>query len=54
MKKTYITPAMTEQSLDTQCIIALSLKQTPASSSDALVKGNEWDIWGDDIDEEDL
>lgn len=54
MKKTYIMPAMQAQSLDTQCIIALSLRQTPADSSDALVKSNEWDIWGDDIDDEDL
>jgi len=54
MKKTYITPALKEQSIETQCVIALSLRLAPADSSDALVKSNEWDIWGDDIDEEDL
>lgn len=54
MKKTYITPAMIVQSIETQCIIALSLRLTPADSSEVLVKSNEWDIWGDDIDEEDL
>ena len=57
MKKTYISPALIVQHIQTEGLMALSLKTGPASSDPALVKGTgDWgDIWGDeeefDIDE---
>ncbi len=51
MKKTYIAPELKEQLMETQNIIALSLRGT-ADDSDALVKGSDnWDIWGEDAND---
>ena len=49
MKKTYISPELEVQLMQTEGLLALSLKGE-ANSSDALVKGSgDWgDIWGDD------
>ena len=49
MKKTYISPELKVQLMQTEGLMALSLKGT-ANSSDALVKGaGDWgDIWDDD------
>ncbi len=55
MKKTYISPALVVQHIQTVGLMALSLKGT-ADDSAALVKGSgDWgDIWGDEeeFDEE--
>jgi len=50
MKKNYIIPALAVQKIEVQNIIALSLQDGKADSSDALVKsGGDWtDIWGED------
>ena len=48
MKKTYITPELEVQLVQAEGLIALSLQQETADSSDALVKedAGEWnDIW---------
>lgn len=54
MKKTYISPELKEQLMQTEGLLALSLKGE-ANSSEALVKGSgDWgDIWDDneEIDE---
>ena len=49
MKKTYISPELKEQLMQTEGLMALSLKGT-ANSNEALVQGaGDWgDIWGDD------
>lgn len=56
MKKKYIIPSLAVKDIETENIIALSLKEGAASSSyNVLVKGNngnEWDIWGEDDFEE--
>ena len=51
MKKTYISPALIVQHIQTEGLMALSLKGT-ADGSAALVKGaGDWgDIWDDDED----
>ena len=51
MKKTYISPELKVQLMQTEGLMALSLKG-PANSSEALVKGaGDWgDIWDDDED----
>jgi hypothetical protein len=54
MKKQYIAPEFAIQSMETQQIIALSLKKDPADDSAALVKDanvNDWNIWGDEEEE---
>lgn len=55
MKKTYISPELKVQLMQTEGLMALSLKG-PADDSAALVKGaGDWgDIWDDneEIDEE--
>ena len=48
MKKTYMTPELTTQLMQTEGLIALSLQSEKADNSDALVKEDtgEWgDIW---------
>lgn len=52
MKKTYIAPTLTMHFVETQNIIALSLQRGTANSSDALVKGNDWDIFDEGGDED--
>lgn len=48
MKKTYIAPALEAVHIQAQQMIALSLQQgVNADSSDALVKDNDWDIFGE-------
>lgn len=47
MKKNYIAPELTIHLVETQNIIALSLQTGKASGDDALVKGNDWDIFGE-------
>lgn len=56
MKKTYIKPELTAQLINTEGLIALSLQSGHADSSDALVKNDWGDIWGDDTssDNEDI
>ena len=51
MKKTYISPELKVQLMQTEGLMALSLKGT-ADGSAALVKGaGDWgDIWDDDED----
>ena len=51
MKKVYIAPEFTQYLADTQNIIALSLKTIPADDSNALVKENDWNIWGEEEEE---
>ena len=48
MKKTYITPELMVQLVQTEGLIALSLQSGTADGSDALVKGNDWNIFGDE------
>ena len=48
MKKTYIAPELAIHRIETQNIIALSLLSDKADGSDALVKGNDWDVWGEE------
>ncbi len=48
MKKTYITPELSVQLMQTEGLIALSLQEGKANNDDALVKEDvgEWgDIW---------
>lgn len=53
MKKQYIAPEFAILSMETQQIIALSLKTTAADDSPALVKeNNDWNIWGVEEEEE--
>ena len=51
MKKTYISPELKVQLMQTEGLMALSLKGT-ADGSEALVKGaGDWgDIWDEDED----
>ncbi len=52
MKKTYIAPALETVNVQTQQMMALSLLEGTADSSDALVKsGGDWDIWGEDVED---
>jgi hypothetical protein len=49
MKKKYIAPELAIELMETQQIIALSLKDEAADNSTVLTKyGDEWDIWSDD------
>ena len=53
MKKTYLQPETEILYLRNMEMIALSLKDEPATGDDALVKGdNNWNIW-DNSEEED-
>ena len=56
MKKTYISPELKEQLMQTEGLLALSLKGDADSTKEVLVKGaGDWgDIWDDneEIDEE--
>ena len=48
MKKKYIAPALEAFPVEVQQIIALSLiKDGKANDRDALVKENDWDIFGE-------
>lgn len=47
MKKKYIAPALEAFPVEVQQIIALSLMDGKANDSDALVKDNDWDIFGE-------
>lgn len=47
MKKIYISPILQTVHVQPQQMMALSLQTNKADSSDALVKGNDWDIWGE-------
>lgn len=47
MKKKYIAPALEAFPVEVQQIIALSLMDGKANDSDALVKENDWDIFGE-------
>lgn len=49
MKKIYIAPALTLQSIELQQIIALSIQNGNADESDGLVKENSVDFWGDNF-----
>ena len=52
MKKTYMTPELYVQLVQTEGLIALSLQSGKATGDDALVKGSgDWDIFGDDEEE---
>ena len=47
MKKKYIAPALETFHVEVQQMMALSLIDKKADSSDALVKGADWDIFGE-------
>ena len=52
---TYTKPNMTVRNAETVSILAVSLpiiKGTEVSGSSAQTKKNEWDIFGEDIEEE--
>ena len=51
MKKKYIAPALHAVHVQPQNMMALSLLGT-ANESDALVKENDWDIFGESAVEE--
>lgn len=51
MKKTYMAPAVEINETMTCQMMALSIQDGSADSSDALVKKeSDWDMWGDDED----
>ena len=52
MKKKYIAPALHAVNVQPQNMMALSLLGGTADSSDALVKENDWDIFGESAVEE--
>jgi hypothetical protein len=55
MKKTYSIPSVKEFHMDTEQMVAESLiinSSTTVDGSAALVKGNDWDIFGEDEVEE--
>lgn len=55
MKKTYITPALEIVHVQVQQMMALSMVTgKKATADDALVKGGDWDIFGENsvVDEE--
>ncbi|MBQ7496078.1 MAG: hypothetical protein IJT75_10090 [Bacteroidaceae bacterium] len=50
MKKTYSSPVVKELHMDTEQMVAESLainSSVTVDGGDALVKGNEWDIFGE-------
>ena len=54
MKKTYIAPTLEAVNVQAQQMMALSLQGSKADSSEALVKDNDWDIFGEDDANESL
>ncbi len=49
MKKTYIVPELKTQLIEMEGLIALSLQNSKADNTDALVKGSgDWDIFSED------
>ena len=55
MKKTYLIPAFKVEELQAEQMLAASLKinsDTTVDGSAALVKGNDWDIFSEDTEEE--
>lgn len=48
MKRKYIIPELHMQQVQTNGMLALSLTGGTANDSDALVKDNAWDIFGND------
>ena len=53
MKKTYIIPSVEELYMDTEKLAATSIVIDPGKSGDgALVKENDWDIFGTNMEEE--
>lgn len=52
MKKKYMAPALETFHVEVQQMMALSLQGGKADDSDALVKGNDWDIFGSDFDDD--
>jgi hypothetical protein len=53
MKKTYIIPSVEELYMDTEKLAATSIViDSGKEGGDALVKENDWDIFGTNIEEE--
>ena len=50
MKKIYVQPAMRAEEAQVVSILAtsLSIGKTTVSGEEALVKENDWNIWGDE------